>query len=131
MIVPVSFLVKGKFSKTPKSLKILWKWLRIKKSMQLSLINYANTESLLQNINACDNNPEKLFRSKIDKQTVCGYSLFIHCLLDSNKSKQDYCKGQHSMKICANLWENATETINCKKKEKPPLAKEEKKSCKK
>ena len=37
------------------------------KPIKFLFVIYADTESLLEKINACDSNPEKLFTPKIDK----------------------------------------------------------------
>ena len=46
------------------------------KSMRLSCIIIADLERLLEKVNTCHNNPEKLSTTKINKHT----HLVIHCL---------------------------------------------------
>ena len=53
--------------------------------MKVPFINYANLESLLEEINTCHNNPEKSLTTKINKHTPSGYSLFTHCSFDTTK----------------------------------------------
>lgn len=55
------------------------------KSIKIPFIVYADTESLPEKIHTCDNDPEKLFTSKIKKYIACGYSLFAHCSYDNKK----------------------------------------------
>ena len=53
--------------------------------MKVPFINYANLESLLEEINTCHNNPEKSLTTKINKHPPSGYSLFTHCSFDTTK----------------------------------------------
>ena len=65
---------------------------------------------------------QKLFRSKINKQTVCGYSIFTQFSSDATKSQHDFYSGEDSTKnFCEYLRKHATKTINCKKSEMIPL----------
>ena len=99
------------------------------KSMKVPFIIYADLESLLEKMNTCHNNPEKLSTTKINKHTPSGYSLSTHCSFDTTKNKLDYYRGKNCMKnICLDLREHATKIINYEKKEMTPLTKEEKKS---
>ena len=43
------------------------------KSMKVPLMIYADLESLLEKVNTCHNNPEKLSTTKINKHTPSGY----------------------------------------------------------
>ena len=97
------------------------------KFMKSSFIIYADLESLLEKMNTCHNNPEKLSTAKIYKHTSSGYSLFTHCSFDTTKNKLDYYRGKNCMKnFCLNLKEHATKAINYEKKEMIPLTKKEK-----
>ena len=60
------------------------------KSMKVSFNIYADLESLLEKMNTCYNNPEKLSTTKINKLTISGYSLFTHCSFGRTKVKLDY-----------------------------------------
>lgn len=53
-------------------------------SMKISFAIYADMESLLEKIYICDKETTKFFSSKINKHTSRGFSLFTHCLFDSN-----------------------------------------------
>ena len=55
------------------------------KSVKIPFVIYADTESLLEKIQAWDNDPTKLFTSKINKHTAGDYSLFTHCSFDNNE----------------------------------------------
>ena len=46
---------------------------------------HADTESFLEKIQACRNNPKKSFTTKVNKHTVCGYSIFIQCSFNATK----------------------------------------------
>ena len=46
-------------------------------SMKVLISIYAETESLLEKIDTCHNNPEKSLTTK--NHTASGYSLFTHC----------------------------------------------------
>ena len=107
--------------------KIL-KYNRGEKFMKIPFIIYADLEFLLENINACHNNPEKSSTTKINKHTPSGYSLFTHCSFDTTKNKLDCYRGKNCMKtFCVDLKEHATKIINYEKKETVPLTKEERK----
>ena len=58
--------------------------------MKAPFIVYADRESLLEKMNTCHNNPEKLSTTKINKHTPSGYSLFTHCSFDATKKRLDY-----------------------------------------
>ena len=65
-------------------IKIL-KYNQGEKSVKVPFIIYADLESLLEKINTCHNNPEKSSRTKINKHTPSGYSLFTNCSFDTPK----------------------------------------------
>ena len=81
------------------------------KSIKIPFIIYADTECSLEK-SFCNNDPTKSFTSKTNKHTTCGY-LFTYCSFDNNESKNDFYRGEGSMKkFCANLKEQATKIIN-------------------
>ena len=113
---------------TEKDNKIL-KYNQGEKSMKVPFIIYAYLESLLEKMNICHNNPEKLSTTKINKHTPSGYSLFTQCSFDTTKNKFDYYRGKNCMKnFCLDLREHATKIINYGKKKMIPLTKEEKRA---
>ena len=98
------------------------------KSMRAPFVIYADLESLLEKMNTCHNNPEKLLTTKINKHPPSGYSLFTHCTFDTTKNKLDYYRGKNCMKtFCLHLREHATRAISYEKTEMIPLTKAEKK----
>ena len=70
-----------------------------KKSVKARFIIYAGMESLLEKIDTCHNNPEKLSTTKIIKHTASDYSLFTHRSFDVTKNKHDYYRGKDCVKI--------------------------------
>ena len=85
--------------------------------MKVPFIIYADLESLLEEMNTCNNNPKKSSTTKITQHTPSGYSLFTHCSFDTIKNKLDYYRGKNCMKIfCLDLKEHATKIINYEKK---------------
>ena len=100
--------------------------------MKVSLIIYADMESLLEKMSICHNNHKKSSTARINKQTPSGYSLFTHCSFDITKNKLDCHKGKNCMQnFCKDLKEHATKTINSEKREMIPLTYKENKSYKK
>ena len=67
-------------------------------SMKILFIIYVNTESLLEKIDTCNNNPEKSSTTKINEHTASGYSLFTHCSLHATENKHDYYRGKDYIK---------------------------------
>ena len=95
--------------------------------MKVPFIIYADLESLLEKMNTCHNNAEKLSTTKINKHTLSNYSLLTHCSFDTTKNKLDYYRGKNCMKnFCLDLREHATKIINYEKIEMIQLTKEEK-----
>ena len=77
-------------------------------------------------MSTCHNNPKKSSKTKINKHTPSGYSLFTYCFFDTTENKLDYYRGKNCMKnFCLDLKEHATKIINYEKKELIPLTKEE------
>ena len=73
------------------------------------------------------NNPNKLFTSKINKHTLSGYSIFTVCSFDQTKNKQDHDRGKDCMKkFSKDLRIHATKIINYEKKKIIPLTAGEK-----
>ena len=78
--------------------EIILKYNHEEMSVQIPSIIYANmlisiysfllyAESSLKETNTCQSNPENTLMSKINKHTVTGYSLFIHCSFDGTKKQ--------------------------------------------
>ena len=97
------------------------------KSMKVPFFNYADLDSLLEKMNTCHNNPKKSSKTKINKHTPSGYSLFTHCSFDTTKNKLDYHSGKNCMKnFCLDLRKHATKIISYEEKKMIPLTKDEK-----
>ena len=78
-------------------------------------------------MSTCQNNPNKLSTTKINKHTPSGYSIFTHCSFDESKNKINYYRGDDCMKkFCKDLREHSTKIINYEKKKMIPLTTEEK-----
>ena len=98
------------------------------KSMRAPFIIYADLESLLEKMDTCYDNTEKLSTTKINRHIPSGYSLFRHCSFDITKNKIDYYRGKDCMeKFCIDLRQHATKIINYEKKEMIPITKKEEK----
>ena len=87
------------------------------KSTKLPFTIYADLECLLEKMSTCQNNPNELSTTKINKHTPSGYSLFTHCSFDNSKNKLNYYRGEDCMKkFCKDLRTHATKIINYEKK---------------
>ena len=70
--------------------------------------------------------PKKSSKTKVNKYTPSGYSLFTHCLFDTTKNGLNYYRGKDCMKkFCENLKEHVTKISNFENKKMMPLIKEE------
>ena len=108
--------------------KNILKYNRGEKFMKIPFIISADTESLLQNKNPCQSNPEKSSTTKINKHTASGYSFFPHCLFDASQNKNKFYRVKDCMKIFSkDQKEHSTKIINYQKKEKILLTNEENK----
>ena len=59
------------------------------KSIEIPLIIYADTMSLLEKKDACNSNLEKSSTTKINKHAVSRYSLFTHFSFDATKNSNN------------------------------------------
>ena len=57
------------------------------KSIKIRFIIYADLECLLEKINTCQNDPNKLSITKINKHTPSGYPIFTNCSFGESKNK--------------------------------------------
>ena len=97
------------------------------KSTKLPFVVYADLECLLEKMSTCQNNPNELSTTEINKYVPSGYSLFTHCSFNKTKNKLDYYRRKDCMKkSCKDLREQATKIINYEKKKMIPLTTEEK-----
>ena len=78
-------------------------------------------------MSTCQNDPNKLSTTKINKHTPSCYSIFTNCSFDESKNKVSYYRGNDCMKIfCKDLREHFTGIINYEKKKMIALTTEEK-----
>ena len=54
-----------------------------KKSIKIPFLIYADVLSLLEKIQTCENNAEKLLPTNVSKHAACGYLIFTHCPFNS------------------------------------------------
>ena len=54
------------------------------KSIKLPFFVYADLECLLEKMSTCYNSPEESSKTKINKHTPSGYSIFTHCSFDKS-----------------------------------------------
>ena len=73
----------------PKEVNKILKHKHVEKSMKVPFIIYVDMESLLEKMSICHNNAKKSSKTKINKHTSSGYSLFTYCSFDATKDKLD------------------------------------------
>ena len=87
------------------------------KSDKAPFIIYADLECLIEKINGCENNPERLFTTKVGELIPLGFSMSTISLFKSIENKHDIYRGKYCMKkFCESLREHAMEIIILKKK---------------
>ena len=87
------------------------------KSIKMPFTIYADLECLLEKIDTCENDPNKSYTTKINKNIPSGYSIFTNCSFDESKNKLNYYRGDDCMeKFCKDLREHSTKIINYEKK---------------
>ena len=97
------------------------------KSIKIPFTIYADLECLLEKMSTCQNNPNKLSSTKINKHTPSVYSIFTNCSLDESKNKISYYRGDYCMKkFCKDLRKHSIKIINYEKKKIILLTTEEK-----
>ena len=98
------------------------------KSMKALFIINADLESLPEKMDTCYDNTEKSSKTKINKHTPSGHSLFTHGSFHKAENRIDYYRGEDCMKkFCLDLIEHVTKIINYEKKKMIPLTKKEEK----
>ena len=97
------------------------------KSIKMPFTIYADLECLLEKMDTCENDPNKLSTAKINKHIPSRYSIFTHYSFDESKNKFNYYRGDDCMeKFCKDLREHSTKIINYEKKKIMPLTTKEK-----
>lgn len=62
--------------------------------MEIPFVLYADTESLFEKTQKCENNLENSFAAKVVvKHTACGFSILTYFSFDNRKDKYDYYRG--------------------------------------
>ena len=56
------------------------------------------TLSLLEQIDTCNNDLEKLSTTKVNKHTTCNYALLVYYSFNTSKNKHDYDRSKYCMK---------------------------------
>ena len=104
------------------------KYNRGEKSIKMPFIIYPDLECLLEQIDTCENDPNKSYTTKINKHIPSSYSIFTHCSFDESKNKLNYYKGDDCMeKFCKDLREHSKKRINYEKKKNILLTPEDEK----
>ena len=82
------------------------------KSEKLAFIIYADLECLIEDIDACKNNPENSFVTKVGEHIPSGFSMCTSSSFKSIEIKHDVDRGKDYMKtFCESLRGNAMEII--------------------
>ena len=116
----------------PEEYNKILKYNDLEKSMKSPFIVYTDLKCLLEKTNTCHNNPGKSSKTKINKHTPSGYSLFANCSFDRTKNKLDHYRGKNCMKnFRLDLRGHAIKIINYEKKELIKLTEKEEKKHKK
>ena len=77
---------------------------------------YADIESLKEQRDGCQNNPEKSYTTKISEHTPSSFSMSTVLSFKDTETKHNLCKGNYSMKkFYESLREHAKKIINFKR----------------
>ena len=60
------------------------------KSIKLPFVAYPDLECLLEKMSTCQNNPNELSTTEMNKHTPSGYSIFTRCSLDQTRNKLNH-----------------------------------------
>ena len=85
------------------------------KSMKMPFVINADMESLLQKIDTCHNNLEKLSTTKIKKDTSSGYSFFTNYSFHVSKNRHNYYRGKDCLNNFCKILNYALKIIDCEK----------------
>ena len=98
------------------------------KSMRAPFVIYADFERSSEKINACDNDPEKSTKAKINEHTPSGYSLFACNSFGAKVDKPDCYRGKGCLKkFIKDFKKRVIRIINYEEKEMIPLTKKSRK----
>ena len=92
-------------------------------------VSYADLDTLIEKIDVCKNNPEKLSTIKVSKHIPSGFPMSTLSSFKSIENKHDVYRGKDCMKkFCKSLREHALKIINFEKKKWKLLTKKQQKS---
>ena len=98
------------------------------KSIKAPFTIYADLECLLIKEQSCQNNPNESYTERKTKHEPSGYSLSLISPFNSNENKPNVYRVRECIeKVCRDLKELATETINYEEKDMIPLTDNENK----
>ena len=106
--------------------KIL-KYVHGQKSLRVPVAYYCDIESLIKEIDACDNNPEQSYTTRVGKHEPFGFLIVKKSQLIDIREKKCFYRGKDSMEIfCKELREWVMKVVNYEMKEMIPLTRDEK-----
>ena len=89
---------------------------------KMPYIIYTDLESLIKEIDRCENNPENSSTTKIGEHISCGYSMSTAWLFDHIENKHTLYRGKDCLKkFFDSLTEHAKNIIDFEKKKMLPL----------
>ena len=92
------------------------------KSLRILVAYYCDIESLIKKIDACENNPEQSYTTKVGKHETCGFSIAKKSQITDIRKKNSCYKGKDSMKkYCKELRECLMKIVNYEMKKMIPL----------
>ena len=98
------------------------------KSLRVPAAYYCDIESLIKKIDACDNNPEQSYTTKVGKHEPCGFSIVAKSPLTDIREKNTCYRSEDCMeKYCKKLKEWVMKIVNYEMKDMIPLTKGQKK----
>ena len=83
--------------------------------MKIPFVINAGIEPLLQKIDTCHNNLEKLSTTKINKDTASGYSFFTSYSFHVSKNRHNYYRGKDCLRNFCKILNYALKIIDCEK----------------
>ena len=87
--------------------KIL-KYSQESKSLRVPVACYCDIESLIKKIDACDNNSEQSYTTKVGKHEACGFSIVAKSPLTDIREKNEDCMEDCMVKI---VWKNIVKSL--------------------
>ena len=92
-------------------------FLQYQKSDKTPCIVHADLECIIEKIDGCENNPQKLSTTKVSKHNPSAFEMSTISSFRSMESKHNVYRGKCCMKnVCESLREHSRENINFFKK---------------